>query len=137
MSLEKFWLLCWKNFTLQKRHPIAAIFEILFPVLIVLIFVYARDNLDSETHQELLFTRFQPTGYTNCRTDTGEQYDTIGISPGSNKAIVDLVKSSVGRSGIRIELFSTAKDLHDFLNRDNTTVAGIEFDDNLGVSVSC
>lgn len=136
MSLEKFRLLCWKNFTLQKRHPIAGLFEILFPILIVSIFVFARNNVKTEAHKELRFKGFQPEIYENCHIDkfVGENYETIGVSPGDNLAIVELINSSVGKSKIKIKFFDTARELNDFLNTVNGTVAGIEFDDHLKVS---
>lgn len=136
MLLEKFRLLCWKNFTLQKRHPIAGLFEILFPVIIVLIFVFARNNLKPEITKELKFDGFKPEIYQNCRTHSGDPFVTIAVSPGDNKAIVDLVQSSVGvHSQIEIKFFDSAQALNDFLNFDNNTIAGIEFDDHLKVSL--
>lgn len=134
MSLEKFRLLCWKNFTLQKRHPIAGFFEILFPILIVVIFVYARNNMKTETHNELRFGEFVPANYEQCTSVSGEGFKTIGVSPNDNTELVKLVESSVGKSGIEIRWFESAQDLNRFLNTENKTVAGIEFDDELKVS---
>lgn len=46
MSYEKFKILLWKNWIIQKRNPKAAIFEILFPVLFMLLLAWARTQFD-------------------------------------------------------------------------------------------
>lgn len=134
MSLEKFKLLCWKNFTLQKRHPIAGLFEILFPVLIVLLFTFARNNVDRQTHHEMTFTEFKPIDYSSCKTWSNDKFKTVGISPRSGpllKLIDDTDMSKVWN----VETFESASDLSDWLHNENDTVAGIEFDEATAVSL--
>lgn len=134
MTLEKLKLLCWKNFTLQKRHPIAGLFEILFPILIVVIFTFARSHSSPTEHPELKFNSFQPYEYNYCQSITQERLAKIGVSPSGNPSIRELVESSVGkRSGIVIEFFDNATELNSFVNNENNT-AGIEFSDELAVS---
>lgn len=135
MSLEKFKLLCWKNFTLQKRHPIAALFEILFPILIVVIFSFARSNLNPTEYSEKKFNSFDPLNYNFCQTTTQQTFFKIGISPRGNPLIQKLINSSVGRSGWSIDYFDNATELNSFLIRESNT-AGIEFSDELAVSFS-
>lgn len=125
MSLVKFRLLCWKNFTLQKRHPVAGFFEIIFPVLIVLVFLFARNYVKTEVEKEILFKGFQQETFKKCNIS----YETVGVSTGGNYAIRDLIEFSVGKSKIKIKYFGTSRELDDFLGTTNGTVAGIEFDD--------
>jgi ATP-binding cassette, subfamily A (ABC1), member 3 len=134
MSVEKFKLLCWKNFTLQKRHPIAALFEIVFPILIVILFSAVRDNFENKPHDELKFNSFKPLDYKNCRSGY-EPLLKLGVSPASNTALADLVNSSVGKnSKMKIEFFDNSSSLDFFLSHENNTV-GIEFNDKLAVSI--
>lgn len=133
MSLEKFKLLCWKNFTLQKRHPIAGLLEILFPIVIVLLFSIARRNVDPEIQQGYRFKSFKPNNYDACQSFTQEGIYRIGVSPSSNSELVELVKATIGK-GLKVEFFENSTDLEYFLNNENQTVAGVEFDDVYSVS---
>lgn len=58
----------------------------------------------------------------------------LGVSPGG-QFIEDLIKSSVGRN-FEVEFFESAADLNQFLNSENQTVVGIEFEQSLAVSAS-
>lgn len=134
MSFEKFNLLCWKNFTLQKRHPIAGLFEICFPIVIVLLFTFARNNTTPTNHNELKFDSFTPNNsYDKCSFWTHGSIQSIGVSPGGNPALEDLIRSSIGAK-IETQFYGNATDLEQFLNSANFSVAGIEFDDSLSVS---
>lgn len=136
MTIEKFKLLCWKNFTLQKRHPIAALFEILFPVLIVGLFTYTRTLIPkSDPQNVIIFNKFEPSLFSSCSSSTYDKIHTIGMSPSTNKALVDLVTSSLG-SEVEIQLFNDSAALNEYLSNENFTVAGIEFDDDTAVSFS-
>jgi len=48
-ALDKFTLLLWKNYLLQKRRPIATVFELLLPVLFSVLLVYIR-SIVTVTH---------------------------------------------------------------------------------------
>lgn len=137
MSLDKFKLLCWKNFTLQKRHPIAALFEIGFPILIVLLFAVARGNIGQKPHAQSNFQSFEPNRYQNCISASYESIETIGVSPASNGKLVDLVKLSVvENSGWKIKLLENAAALDSFISNENFTI-GIEFSDSFAVCRQC
>lgn len=134
MSLEKFKLLCWKNFTLQKRHPIAALFEIGFPILVVLIFAFAKNQVDPQKNPQKEFSSFEPKEYRNCRY-FDDDYSRIGVYSGGNKKLEDLVSSSVGKkSGWQVEVFGNLSSLEDFLTNENGTF-GIEFQEIMDVSL--
>ena len=55
---EKFKLLFWKNWVIQKRHYIQTIFEILIPVLACSILILIRGLVDPEKFPEA--TKFNP-----------------------------------------------------------------------------
>lgn len=136
MSLEKFKLLCWKNFTLQKRHPVAGIFEILFPVLIVLLFTFARNNVDRQTHHEMTFSEFKPNDYSSCRTWSGDVFKKLGVSPSSGPIVKLIDATEMIMSKVwDVEFFDSASALSDWLHNENDTVAGIEFDEATAVSL--
>lgn len=48
MSFDKFRVLTWKNWTLQKRRPIAGAVQILFPILVIVLFTWARNAFGNE-----------------------------------------------------------------------------------------
>lgn len=98
MWMNKFKLLCWKNWILVKRHWIqgenrlnfqkihkiknlllfTAFFEILFPIAIVLIFTYARDSFKPTSipsHSFPSFTLNSP----NCVYESNWDRDQIGV----------------------------------------------------------
>lgn len=140
MTLEKFKLLCWKNFTLQKRSPWAGLTEIIFPVLVVAIFVAVRHNIDPNVQKEIKFESFKPSS-ANCMTNNGMRIRSIGVSPSDNPALTQLVDSSIGDS-FEVTYFGNASALDSFLSSQNDSelsiAVGIEFDNRLAVSLySC
>jgi hypothetical protein len=48
MSFDKFRVLTWKNWTLQKRRPIAGAVQILVPIIIIVVFTWARNIFGNE-----------------------------------------------------------------------------------------
>lgn len=66
MSWGKFRLLLDKNLTIQKRHPIGGLFEILFPIILAILLAHVRDEIDPKTDPELRFKEFQPKTVENC-----------------------------------------------------------------------
>lgn len=83
MWSHKFNLLLWKNWLLVKRHPIAAIFEIAFPVLIVVLFSYSRGFVDKKEHSAVNYESFSISP-SNCYFEDGSNINTIGYSPDSD-----------------------------------------------------
>lgn len=138
MTLEKFKLLCWKNFTLQKRSPWAGLTEIIFPILVVGIFVAVRHNIEPNVQQEIKFPIFKPS-VENCMTSDGKRIGSIGVSPSSNSALEQLVKSSIGGS-FGVTYYENASALDSFLANQNDSeliiAVGVEFENRLFVSLS-
>ncbi|KAK5642705.1 hypothetical protein RI129_008872 [Pyrocoelia pectoralis] len=56
---EKFWLLMWKNFLLQWRHPIQTIVEIAAPILFTLILVIFRSLVSPKEYPASFFLPFE------------------------------------------------------------------------------
>nr|CAB3219611.1 ATP-binding cassette sub-family A member 3-like [Phallusia mammillata] len=50
---NQFSLLIWKNFVLQKRRPIATVFELILPMLFSLLLVIIRDNVAVTNHKQM------------------------------------------------------------------------------------
>lgn len=60
-NLDKLFLLIWKNFKLQIRHPWQTLVEILGPVVFCALLVLVRSLVDPEPHSDVLnFTPFEP-----------------------------------------------------------------------------
>lgn len=130
MSFEKFKLLCWKNFTLQKRSPWGAAIEILFPILVVAIFVVLRNQIDPTDNEEL------PFGSFTTKEDCLKGVMTLGVSPSGNSALTKLV-NSIGNP-FKVQWFENAQTLESFLVNQNASAAGstvgLQFENKLGVS---
>ncbi|KAG5679218.1 hypothetical protein PVAND_008802 [Polypedilum vanderplanki] len=48
MSFDKLKILLWKNWILQTRRPISAIFQLLFPIVVVILTTWARNSFGGE-----------------------------------------------------------------------------------------
>lgn len=136
MTLEKFKLLCWKNFTLQKRSPWAGLVEIIFPILVVAIFVFARHKVGSQVQPEIKFASFKPNNGI-CLTYEGTHIKTLGVSPSDNPALTQLVNTAIGGS-FKVKFFGNAAALENFLSSQNDSgdgiAVGLEFENRLSVS---
>lgn len=130
MTFAKFKLLCWKNFTLQKRSPWSTLFDIAFPVLVVAFFVALRNGMEMKNDPEIEFLSFKAD--EDC-----EGARSLGVSPSNNPALEKLVTSSIG-DRFKVSFFENALALESFLlNRNDTKraqVIGLEFEDRLSVS---
>lgn len=69
-QLQKFGLLLWKNYILQKRHKVQTVVEIVTPVAFAAILVLIRFLVTSETYNE-------PTTYLPFRPDQFEANTTL------------------------------------------------------------
>lgn len=54
-AFEKFRLLSWKNWTIQSRHWIQTIFEVLIPVLCCAVILLIRGLVEVEPHTTPFF----------------------------------------------------------------------------------
>lgn len=62
-SWDKFKLLIWKNFVLQKRHKLQTVIEILAPVVFATLMVLVRSLVEPDTAPELRYNSFDPSHF--------------------------------------------------------------------------
>jgi hypothetical protein len=126
MTWEKLKLLCWKNFTLQRRHPVAGLCEILFPVMIALLFAYTKSMSPKRVDPAIIFESSELLGLENCTiTSQYRPIEKIGFSPGDSVALRNILEKV---SSIEIESLADSIKLDEFLKTENRSYAGIEFD---------
>lgn len=157
---HKFKLLLWKNWILVKRHPIAgktfilhkfqenfikfyyfftAIFELLFPILIVVLFTYLRGQLDVEHHPEYHYTPFTPTSdQLKCRVGymfINDEVTKLGYAP-NNEFYKNLVDTALENKFEKFD-FANEDDLNLWIRNMSAIqpVFGISFGDDEIVSL--
>ncbi|XP_065074348.1 phospholipid-transporting ATPase ABCA3-like [Ochlerotatus camptorhynchus] len=135
-SWEKFLLLLWKNWIIQKRHYVQTIFEILIPALSCAVLILIRGLVDPKVFSE-------PTVWNALPTDTighmlPEANPTIDppisymLAYSPQGALVDRLVASAAlqiREPLDIQAFQNALQMENFL-RNNNTLVGIEFPDS-------
>ncbi|XP_058837014.1 phospholipid-transporting ATPase ABCA3-like isoform X2 [Topomyia yanbarensis] len=133
-SWDKFCLLLWKNWTIQKRHYIQTIFEILIPALCCSMLILVRGLVDPELVVE-------PTIFRPMEADTFSMIlqnppiiPKIAYSP--KNAILDSLIKDAYENHLRStttfthEGYPDARSLESLLVQQNYYV-GVEFDDAL------
>ncbi|XP_055537148.1 phospholipid-transporting ATPase ABCA3-like isoform X2 [Wyeomyia smithii] len=133
---DKFLLLVWKNWIIQKRHYVQTLFEILIPAICCAVLILVRGLVDPEMFNE-------PSVWEPLPTDTLEH-----ILPEANPTIdppihfmfayspqadfLDkIVNSAVQqiREPLTVQAFQNALEMENFL-RSNNSLVGIEFPDS-------
>jgi hypothetical protein len=119
MTFDKFRVLVWKNWTLQKRKPISGCFQILFPIIIVVLATWARntfgnalDLLDRTEEQVFELKNFTACTY-NDPFDNGNleiPLEGIHFSP-NNSVFTTLINNAFGGLPYTIVGYSTAEEL--------------------------
>lgn len=139
MSFEKYRILVWKNWTIQKRHYISGIFEVILPVLIVIIFTWIKSTI-REDDSSFYTSNFYlgPFSSMPCYT-YDSQLSKISYSPRS-AWVEQFLKSSFhgfDSTLLEFESFDNSEAMDIFLNTEQPrNVVGIEFDDSLQVIAS-
>uniref|UniRef100_A0AAG5D3R1 ABC transporter domain-containing protein n=1 Tax=Anopheles atroparvus TaxID=41427 RepID=A0AAG5D3R1_ANOAO len=134
---EKFVLLLWKNWILQKRHYIQTLFEVLIPVLCCSILLLVRglvdpEYVDSNTVFEPLKTD-RVTHLTGLPSD--QRFDfQLAYSP-RNELLEQIVQEAIRslnandpESRMSYVSFANARELESMLV-ESSFLAGVEFDD--------
>lgn len=101
MSFEKFRVLFWKNWTLQKRRPISGVIQVLFPIVLVVLATWARNSFGNQynvldrTPQE----DFKLKNFTACVYDELNEYSTISSLhfASDNEAFRGLIEEAFGQ----------------------------------------
>lgn len=138
MSFEKFRILVWKNWTIQRRHYKGLIFEIFFPVALVILFTFTRKLYSEGELESVLFVYEENQRPSNsCAIVYDYVPSKIVFSPSS--PWIDEFLKSVFKSDetFEIESFQNAAMLDDYLEGtsiNSVSVFGIEFEDSLLVS---
>ncbi|XP_058124968.1 phospholipid-transporting ATPase ABCA3-like [Anopheles ziemanni] len=136
---DKFVLLLWKNWILQKRHYVQTLIEVLIPVLCCSILLLVRGLVDPEYVDRN--TVFQPLE-TDRVTHLGDlakaqKFDfKLAYSP-RNDLLEQIVQEAIRslnandpESRMSYVSFDSAREMENFLV-ESTFLAGVEFDDTL------
>lgn len=142
MSFEKFRILLWKNWTIKKRHYKSGIFELIFPVLLIIVFTWVKKQYTAGTDDEpsRVASYEDPIVPSNSCIIFNSNAVKIAMSPVSPwlEEFVQSVFSGVeGEAESEVVSFINSKALDDFLvsNLQKEPVYGIEFEDSLSVTV--
>lgn len=104
MSFDKFRVLMWKNWTLQKRRPIGGAIQVLFPIIIVVLVTWARNSFGNQygllEDTEQQYTDIDLKNYSLCTSvdNEGVSYPlaTIHFAP-NNEAYSNLIRGAYER----------------------------------------
>nr|CAD7446495.1 unnamed protein product [Timema bartmani] len=134
----KFRLLMWKNWVLQKRHPVQTLVEILAPVVFSVMLVLVRSLSDPETYPDPTF--YQPFSPGNTSGTVLELLANssvgglIAYSP-SNSLTQSIMKKTAERLDMQLIAAPNESTLIQGLTQTvgamKLVLAGIVFDDNL------
>ncbi|KAG5675808.1 hypothetical protein PVAND_005680 [Polypedilum vanderplanki] len=136
MWSHKFKLLLWKNWILVKRHPIAGLFEIVFPVLIVLIFTYSRGMVGSSKIPEVHYESFDtfPTQCSFGYSFKEDYIEKIGYAPETEfftNIITNAIQNKESKSKLKIFPFKNEDELNIWIRNESATspVAAVFFEE--------
>ncbi|KXJ71644.1 hypothetical protein RP20_CCG020100 [Aedes albopictus] len=145
-SWNKFQLLLWKNWTIQKRHYIQTLFEILIPVLCCSMLILVRGLVDPEmVDQPTVYHPMQAnylvipeydksTTIMMARVTSPPVIPKLAYSP-KNEVLESLLQQAIDDhlwtlNSLELEGYGSARDLEGLLIQQNYFV-GVEFDDSL------
>ncbi|CAG0880304.1 unnamed protein product, partial [Cyprideis torosa] len=123
-SGQKFLLLVWKNYVLQKRHKWRTIFEILIPVLFSGLLMVMRGTIDLSDYPDP--TRFEPFNINGNISDLGfsackNQFNgncLVAYAPKTEET-TELMKKAMERLDLSADEilmgFDTAQELEDYM----------------------
>lgn len=133
MTFSKFRLLLWKNLILAKRHPISTVFEIVFPIIVVSIFTFAKNAAEPTELPENMYKEFQ---LENCWSY--KNIDRIVIAPVSNPELANLIEQTefhktFRKHNVDVQILGATSKKEDFM--DNRTLI-IKFSKENSVSIA-
>ncbi|CAG9810453.1 unnamed protein product [Chironomus riparius] len=130
MLLTKFNLLLWKNWILVKRHPIAAIFELVFPILIIMLFAGIRNLIE-----KVVVPATPSTEYKISDARCSLSYNKIrylGYAP-NNTYYSELMDDVVKNIEMELIGFENLTELNKWTHNQSEPVAGVLFEDTSSV----
>ncbi|KAB0796441.1 hypothetical protein PPYR_10502 [Photinus pyralis] len=140
--IDKFFLLMWKNFLLQWRHPRQTIVEIMAPVLFCSLLVVVRSLVHPEPHPARFYSSFRNAMpiLTNATT-----INSIAWSPDNPRlrkimegAVKAICKDEDPPCFLSLRSFPNSSSLQTYLSNDLNlvvTLAGVQFRDSLSGDV--
>lgn len=134
-----FGLLLWKNYVLQKRHPLGTAFQLIIPVLLSMMMVIIRQKAHTITHHGV--TDFRHFNLMRCKLGPIPQPDAAKPKYGSammvsyapQNEIVDRImvaSTKLYMQRVGMQPFATEDDLVQFFSSNMSTsvdVAGVVF----------
>lgn len=141
-SFDKFKILIWKNWTIQKRNWKGGLFEILLPFLLVLAFTYSKKSFFEKMGKDegtLQFTKDKVPNPSKCPLNNFASSNRVLYSP-TSPWLTSMVNTSLKDvKGLEIQSFPNRSLLNDFLDKNKDSAIkplfAIEFEDDLSVSI--
>uniref|UniRef100_A0A182M226 ABC transporter domain-containing protein n=1 Tax=Anopheles culicifacies TaxID=139723 RepID=A0A182M226_9DIPT len=135
---EKFVLLLWKNWILQKRHYIQTLFEILIPVLCCSILLLVRGLVDPEyIDRNTVFKPLETDRLTQLETLPKDKIFEFKLAYSPRNVLLEEVVQNAVRSlnvndpkeRLTYSAFTDAREMESML-AESSFLAGVEFDDS-------
>lgn len=126
MSFEKLRILVWKNWTLQRRRPIAGCFQILFPIAVVVAIVWGRNAIGNQigafegTQEE----EYSLRNFSACTVNDDRPLRKIFFTP-DDTHYETLIRNSFNWSDFTYEGFENETSLNKAMFEEDVQVAGI------------
>jgi hypothetical protein len=131
MTFDKFRVLVWKNWTLQKRKPISGAFQILFPIIVVVLATWARLTfgnllglLDRTEAEVLELRNFTACTYRDYYTEETIPLEEIHFAP-NNSVFTTLINDAFGGFPYSIIGHSTEQDIRNIFYETPTQKVAI------------
>lgn len=141
MSFEKFRILIWKNWTIKKRHFKSGIFELIFPVLLVILFTWVKKQYTYGSSDLSYISAYeQPLQPTNSCRIMNSYPTKIVMSPASpwlEQFVQSVLNGEEREKRLEFVAYDNAEALDFFLvnKLPEESVYGIGFEDSLVVRV--
>lgn len=140
MSFDNFRVLLWKNWTLQKRRPISGVFQIVFPIIIVVLATWGRNAFGNEfgvleiTQPENFELRnFTACTYLNRNSDTLFPLESIHFAP-DNQVYRALIEDAFKDFSYPIFGYPNSQELRNVVYAGDEQKVGIVLSSDLEVS---
>ncbi|XP_055596271.1 phospholipid-transporting ATPase ABCA3-like [Uranotaenia lowii] len=131
---DKFRLLLWKNWVIQKRHYVQTIFEITIPVLACSLLILVRGLVNPSTYSKpTTFESLNVSSIANIRTLVTNHPIDLTLAYAPKNALLERVVRKAARTlgtDVRVRSYNDSKSMYNVLVTNNY-LAGIEFGDNL------
>jgi ATP-binding cassette, subfamily A (ABC1), member 3 len=137
MSFEKFRILLWKNWIIQKRHWKRGLFELIFPILLVILFTWIKSEYTKDYDESTIASDSMPMIPSSACYVNGKNITKIVFSP-TSPWVEEFIDSAYSEQEIELEKFDNSAEMDKYLNSEDVrnkevSLFGIEFDDSLAV----